>query len=79
MKQEPNKKPDVNKDIDVSRSEHQQAQHVAGQSPTGEEKRPEGSKAKGNPEHSHGSHAEGQYTRQSDDPTMHPSDIDEEK
>jgi len=68
---------DENKNIDVSRSEHQQAQQAAGASPTGEEQRPEGAKYKGNPEHKHGSHREGQYTEQSDDPTMHPSDADE--
>lgn len=67
---------DSNKDIDVSRSEHQQAQKVANN--TGNEERQEGSKDKGNPEHHHSSHAEGQYTKQSDDPTMNPSNIDEE-
>jgi hypothetical protein len=79
MKQEPGKKSTVNKDIDVSRSEHQQAQKAAGENPSGEEQRAEGSKYKGNPQHQHGSHGEGQYTRQSDDPTMHPSDADDEK
>ena len=79
MKKEPNKGAANNKDIDVSRSEHQQSQQVAGQSPTGDEKRMEGSKNKGNPEHHHGDHGEGQYTKQSDDPGMHPSDADQEK
>ncbi len=67
----------MNKDIDVTRSEHQQARQKAGD--TGEEQRPEGSVDNGNPEHRHGSHQEGQYTQQSDDPTMHPSDADDDK
>lgn len=76
MKQN-NQQRDVNKNIDVSRSENQQAQHAANN--TGNEERPEGSKYKGNPEHHHGAHREGEYTQQSDDPTMHPSDTDEDK
>jgi hypothetical protein len=69
---------EANKDIDVTRSEHQQAQQEAGASPTGDEKRMEGAKGKGNPEHQHGSHAEGQYPKQSDNPTMRPSGADNE-
>jgi hypothetical protein len=63
----------ANKDIDVTRSEHQQSQELAGKNPSGEETREEGSKEKGNPRHQHSSHQEGQYERQSDDPTMNPS------
>ncbi|RYZ54179.1 MAG: hypothetical protein EOP49_05730 [Sphingobacteriales bacterium] len=69
-----NKKGDVNKDIDVSRSEHQQAQKAADPGGRGEEQRQEGSKNKGNPDHEHGSHQEGQYQQQSDKPTMHPGE-----
>jgi len=77
MKQQQNQKPEVNKEADVTRSENRQAQNVANDS--GEEQRQEGAKEKGNPKHHHGSHQEGQYQPQSDDPTMHPSNLDEEK
>ena len=77
MDQQKKNSPEVNKDIDVTRSEHQQAQKSAND--TGEEQRQEGGKNKGNPPHQHGSHQEGQYQPQSDDPTMHPSDMDEDK
>ncbi|HRO43191.1 MAG TPA: hypothetical protein PL009_10180 [Flavipsychrobacter sp.] len=77
MEQQRNSHDEANKNIDVTRSEHQQAQDGAGN--TGEEQRPEGAKEKGNPQHQHGSHHEGQYQQQSDDPTMHPSDNDENK
>gem|GEM_PF-1605036 len=73
-----NKKGDVNKNIDVSRSQHQQAQENAGTDRNIDEQRPEGAKYKGNPKHRHGSHEEGEYTRQSDNPTMHPSNLDDE-
>lgn len=67
------------KNIDVTRSQHQQAQAVAAESnDTGEESRPEGSEEKETPAHHHGSHQEGQYDKQSDDPTMRPSGIDNE-
>lgn len=67
----------VDKETDVTRSENQQAQNAASGEQT--ERRPAGSVNKGNPEHNHGSHREGEYSRQSDDPTMRPSGMDEEK
>ena len=79
MNNKSNSNPEVNKDTNVTRSQQQQAQKVAGQTSAGNENRPEGLEYKGTPEHTHGSHAEGEYPRQSDDPTMHPSDIDEKK
>jgi hypothetical protein len=72
-----NKKEDVNKDTDVTRSQRREDLQDANMS--GEERRPEGTESEGNPEHHHGSHKEGEYPRQSDDPTMHPSGTDEEK
>jgi len=77
MEQQKNDRQETNKEIDVTRSEHQQAQQAANK--TGEEERAEGAKDKGNPPHQHGAHQEGQYQQQSDDATMHPSDIDEDK
>ncbi len=67
------------KETDVTRSQRRQATDRSEVSHRGEEKRAEGSVNKGNPEHQHGSHEEGQAPHQSDDPTMHPSDIDEDK
>jgi len=77
MEQQKNDQSGVDKETDVSRSQHQQAQNVAND--MGEEERSEGAKDKGNPPHHHGSHQEGQYQPQSDDATMHPSNIDEEE
>ncbi len=65
------------KDTDVTRSE--QRQTVSGADRDGQERRAEGSVNKGNPKHTHGSHKEGQTPYQSDDPSMDPSDIDEDK
>lgn len=62
---------------DVTRSQQDAA--AKGANTSGEEQRPEGSEQKSNPEHHHGSHREGQAPHQSDDPTMHPSDMDEER
>ena len=76
MAQQGNPQSDQNKDNDVSRSQRQQAQKASNKS--GNEERSEESKYQGNPPHHHGSHSEGEYTKQSDDPTMHPSDLDEE-
>jgi hypothetical protein len=79
MKQEPNKGAGRDREIDVNRSEHQQSQQLAGHNATGAEERGEGSKNKGTPQHHHGDHEEGQYTKQSDDPGMHPSNADDDK
>jgi hypothetical protein len=71
------KKQDENKDTDLTRS--QRREDLQNTNMAGKESRPAGAADKGNPDHHHGSHKEGEYPRQSDDPTMHPSDADEEK
>lgn len=67
-----------NRQTDVSRSENQQAQQIAGKNGTGEESTQSGTQEKGNPRHQHGDHEEGQYTKQSTAPGMDPSGLDEE-
>ena len=77
MKEYRSKPEDVNKKIDVTRSQNRQAQESAKDAPEGEEHRSKGSIYKGTPKHKHGSHAEGEYSKQSDNPTMHPTSFDE--
>lgn len=64
------------KQTDVTRSQHRQAQAAA--STDGAEQRPEGAKDKGSPAPRQGSHQEGETPIQTDKPTMNPSGIDPE-
>ena len=71
-----NKPIETEKNIDVTRSQNRLEQRAVNHSE--KEERPASTEYKGNPPHEHGSHQEGEYQSQSDDATMHPSDIDEE-